>query len=211
MDIRDELQEMFATFQLLTQKHKMQGHMFGGHLSDTTRGQGRILAMLKMHDGISTKDLSYLLGIRTSSLNESLSRLEKGGFIKREPSADDKRVMIIKITKAGKEKKQSGNEVSNVFDCLSAEEQEKLRDILGRLIVSMQEHMKDDRPIPDGVADELRLKMGDAIIDHWMSHGGGARGHHHFSHEARKEMHKEMKEMRKAFWKRKGKNNERDN
>ena len=37
---------------------------------NTARGQGRILAMLKIQPEIATKDLAYLLGIRQQSLNK---------------------------------------------------------------------------------------------------------------------------------------------
>ena len=59
---------------------------------DTTRGQGRILAALKLKDGIATRELAYVLGIRVPSLNEALSKLENAGHIVREPDPRDRRV-----------------------------------------------------------------------------------------------------------------------
>lgn len=77
-----------------------------GPMADPTRGQGRMLTMLQLQDGISTKDLSYLLGIRIASLNELLSKLEKTGYVTREPSEIDKRVMIICLTDKGRNEKR---------------------------------------------------------------------------------------------------------
>ena len=51
------------------------GHRHSSPTSDATRGQGRILAFLKLRDGISTRDLAYLLDLRVSSLNELLAKL----------------------------------------------------------------------------------------------------------------------------------------
>ena len=44
---------------------------------DSRRGQGRVLAILKMQPEISQKELLYLLDMRPQSLGELLSKLEK--------------------------------------------------------------------------------------------------------------------------------------
>ena len=69
---------------------------------DTTRGQGRILAALKLKDGIATRELAYVLGIRVPSLNEALSKLENAGHIVREPDPRDRRVQLITLTDSGR-------------------------------------------------------------------------------------------------------------
>ena len=51
-----------------------------------SRGQGRILAILHQKDGISTKDLSEILNINVTSLNETLNKLMRNGYIKKESS-----------------------------------------------------------------------------------------------------------------------------
>ncbi len=52
-------------------------------IADPARGQGRILAMLKIQPKIKTRELAYLLGIRQQSLNELLNKLEKSGHVER--------------------------------------------------------------------------------------------------------------------------------
>ena len=42
-------------------------------------------AMLRLKSKITAKDLSYILGIRQQSLNETLQKLEKEGYIVRTP------------------------------------------------------------------------------------------------------------------------------
>lgn len=91
-------------------KNHLRAYAERGPMADPTRGQGRIIAILKMQDSISTKDLSYLLDIRISSLNELLSKMEKADYIKREPSESDKRVMLVKLTEKGKDEQQRGME-----------------------------------------------------------------------------------------------------
>ena len=100
-------QLMGALHQRLRQK--------GGPLGDTTRGRGRILALLKLKDGVATKDMAQILGIRVSSLNETLAKLAEDGLIERTPSEDDKRIMLVTLTEAGREAKVPSE---NLPDCL---------------------------------------------------------------------------------------------
>jgi DNA-binding MarR family transcriptional regulator len=138
--MNNEIYEKFTRLQWLLHKQQMSGYHDGGHLADTTRGQGRILAALRMKDGISTKDLSYLLGLAVSSLNEFLSKLEKGGYITREQSEQDKRVMLVKLTEKGKAQQEDPEtaDFGDVFDCLSNEEQVTFGAYLDKVIVVLQ-------------------------------------------------------------------------
>lgn len=87
-------------------------------------GQGRILAILNMHEGISTKELSEILNIKVTSLNETLNKLLNKGYIKKEVSKEDKRVLLIYLTDKGREFKFEKPKDMDVFDCLSSEEKE---------------------------------------------------------------------------------------
>lgn len=81
-------------------------------------GQGRVLALLKIQPEIATKDMAYLLGIKQQSLNELLKKLEKSGYVKRKPSKEDKRVMIV---------------------CLTNEELEQFSSYIDRILSSLEE------------------------------------------------------------------------
>ncbi len=65
-------------------------------------GQYRCLRQLEDIDRITQKDLADLLEIRTTSLSETLSKLEKKGYVKRETSDKDHRVSYISITPEGR-------------------------------------------------------------------------------------------------------------
>ena len=138
--MNNELYEKLARFQWLLHKQQLRGYAGGGHLADRARGQGRILAALQMKDGISTKDLSYLLGLAVSSLNEFLSKLEKGGYITREASEQDKRVMLVKLTEKGKKQEEQPEftEFGDVFACLTEEEQTTFGELLDKMIDALQ-------------------------------------------------------------------------
>jgi DNA-binding MarR family transcriptional regulator len=111
------------------------------HQHDPFRGQGRILALLKMQPAMSQKQLAYLLGIRPQSLGELLTKLEQSGYITRTPSAEDRRAMEIQLTAEGAAAAAADEQhrtqelaADEMFQCLSQEEQEILAGYLDRVI-----------------------------------------------------------------------------
>ena len=176
-----ELYKKLAQIQWLLQKQQIRGWAIRGPMADTTRGQGRILAVLKLRDGISTKDLSYLLGVRVSSLNELLSKLERGGYITREPSEQDKRVMLVKLTEKGRNEQQpERSDYGDIFSCLSDEEQKNLSDYLDRIIAALHANVDDDREEMIERMDSLRERFGDmsAYLGEFGRGFHGGRGFH---------------------------------
>ncbi len=144
MDRSFELLEKLSVVQWLLQRQRHRLRADAGPVVDPSCGQGRILAMLKLKDGISTKDLSLVLGIRVSSLNEMLAKLEKGGYVERRPSEEDKRVMLVMLTQKGRDADQVETAPSGVFSCLTDEEQEQMGAYLDRLIDALEESMGED-------------------------------------------------------------------
>ena len=169
----EELYEKLTRLQWLLHKQQIRGWTRGGPMADTSRGQGRILAVLKMKDGISTKDLSYLLGVRVSSLNEMLSKLEKSGHITREPSEQDKRIMLVKLTDKGRS--EEGPETSDfggIFACLTDEEQSAFGECLDRIISALIEKI--------GYNDEKEFERMKAAREHFSEMMGGDFNPHDF-------------------------------
>ena len=166
---------------------------------NTARGQGRILAMLKIQPEIATKDLAYLLGIRQQSLNEQLKKLEKGGYVERKPSEEDRRVMIVHLTEKGKavEQVEPESRYRKMFDCLTKEEVEQLGEYLDRIIASFdkQDDWKEGDEDRFEWMGRARERMGEESFNRLMemrerrfgTHGGfSARGPHkrHGTHGA---------------------------
>lgn len=158
--LNTELYKKLSRLQWLMRKQHIRTHAESGPMADPTRGQGRILALLKLQDSISTKDLSYLLGIRVSSLNELLAKMEKSSYITREPSEVDKRVMLVKLTEKGKSEQQEEWNPSTIFDCLSEDEQNAFSNYLDRVIASIEAQLGEE-------ADEDERN--------WWKHGGRKR------------------------------------
>jgi len=141
MEKNSDLINQFTRIEWLLHRYHQQNHMHFGPMGDPRKGQGRILAILKMKPEISQKELSYLLDMRPQSLGELLSKLEKNGYITRTPSETDRRVQIIKLTPEGTELTESDNKEFNfdkMFECLSAEEQKNLSSYLTRIIETLE-------------------------------------------------------------------------
>ena len=171
------LYEKLTQLQWLLHKRQMREWAENGPMADTTRGQGRILAVLKLRDGISTKDLSYLLGVRVSSLNELLSKLEKGGYVTREPSEQDKRVMLVKLTEKGRDERQPEPlDFGHIFSCLSDEEQNIFGEYLDRIIAALHAAAGEDDEDMLAKMETLRERFAD--IHAFFGRHGHAHEHH---------------------------------
>lgn len=111
-----------------------------------TKGQGRVLTVLQRKDGISTKDLSEILDIRVTSLNETLNKLEQKEYIEKIPSKDDKRVLLIYLTDKGHNFEFLKPKDVDIFDCLSDDEKDQLYDYLNRIFIGYHEKIKSENP-----------------------------------------------------------------
>ena len=134
-----------AKLQWLLHLQQMGARHHRGPLADTSRGQGRILAALKMRDGLSTKELAFLLGMRVSSLNEALGRMVRDGYVTRTASPDDRRVQLVHLTEQGQaqEQAESAQDI-DPFASLTAAEQANLASYLDRIIEVLQASIGDD-------------------------------------------------------------------
>ena len=114
-----------------------------GAAGDPLRGQGRVLALLKAKPTTTQRELSFLLDMRQQSLSELLAKLEEKGFVERVTSKDDRRTNVIRL---------ADDAVPVVDECvrkfrsmdallmagLSDEDQERLMDLLERLLANAE-------------------------------------------------------------------------
>ena len=103
--------------------------------------------MLRLKSKITAKDLSYILGIRQQSLNETLQKLEKEGYIVRTPSPKDRRVMLISLTEKGNEIKPVQHDCLDVLDEFH-ERMLNMRNKMGS--EDFQKMMRHSREMPFG-------------------------------------------------------------
>ncbi|MGN1381858.1 MAG: MarR family winged helix-turn-helix transcriptional regulator [Eubacterium sp.] len=137
----DDLNKTYQKFMYLMGLMRNQflpGGLNGDPLLDRSKGQGRVLAILKIKHDITTKDLAFLMGIRQQSLNELLMRLENEGYVERTPSEQDKRVMVVHLTEKGNAFNQEVSDAGKNFSCLSDKELENLNNYLDKIINYME-------------------------------------------------------------------------
>ncbi|WP_246806678.1 MarR family winged helix-turn-helix transcriptional regulator [Neopusillimonas maritima] len=78
-----------ADFQVLLREHGM------------TLLHWRVLAFLRETDGLGISALANAAGVDQATLSRALTVMEKAGYVRREPSATDQRVLEIHLLSAG--------------------------------------------------------------------------------------------------------------
>lgn len=170
-DIYTDIYEKLSTLQWLMKRRQMFSQAESGPFADSTRGQGRILAMLKIQPEITTKDLSYLLGIRQQSLNELLNKLEKSSYVERRPSETDRRVMVVHLTERGKEVQQPTSDHHEILGCLSQEELQQFGNYLDRIIIAFrtQEGIGGEEMAMEDWMEKAKERMGEEQFERLIS------------------------------------------
>ena len=67
------------------------------------RGQPPLLDILYEDEGLTHTELATQLGVVPATVTKMLQRMEKAGFVLRQPDADDQRVSRVYLTDAGRE------------------------------------------------------------------------------------------------------------
>ena len=115
-------------------------------MKSITKGKGRLIILLKRKDGFSTKELSEILNISVTSLNETLNKLEQQNLIRKVPSPKAKRVLLVELTDDGRALEFKNHEDIDIFDTLSEDEKENLNEYLNRLTVALHKKFKEENP-----------------------------------------------------------------
>lgn len=131
-----------------------------GNVANPHQGQGRVLMLLNMQPEITQKQLTFLLDMRPQSLGELLTKLEKNEYITRTPSPEDRRVMVVRLTEAGKAaaEKMTGEPEKTIFDQLDAEEQEQLAGLLNKLSDYMEGKLPEEA-LQGGMDEKHRQRI----------------------------------------------------
>ena len=136
---------------MLLHRYQTEAYKENGPMGSPFKGQGRILAILKLKPEISHRELSYLLGISTQSMSELLRKLENKGYVKRVPSEHDRRSMDIILTEEGRRAVEQadgfdGRDTDRLFDCFDDQEQKQFKGFLERLEDEIIRHLDPEHP-----------------------------------------------------------------
>lgn len=130
---------------LIHRYYDTQAQRHGG-AGDPTRGQGRVLALLKAKPETTQRELSYLLDMRQQSLSELLAKLEEKSFVEREKSTEDGRVTVVRLTDAGRAAAPSPDQMqarADALDCLTEEEQSQLEALTDKVCTSLEHKLEE--------------------------------------------------------------------
>jgi DNA-binding MarR family transcriptional regulator len=101
---------------LISKIHQLSGRIFAKklkeHAIEINPSQGRILFVLWQNDGISIRELAQKTALEKSTLTSMLDRLEEAGYLKRRPSPEDRRKIIIQLTAKNQQIQQDHQDVS---------------------------------------------------------------------------------------------------
>jgi DNA-binding MarR family transcriptional regulator len=93
---------------LLAKIHQLGGRIFGRLLRQSgvdqlNPAQGRIMFVLWQEDGIPIKELARRTQLDKSTLTSMLDRLEQAGLVRRVPSTQDRRTILLQRTQKDKD------------------------------------------------------------------------------------------------------------
>lgn len=134
------------------------------------RNRGRILGLLNLKDGIETKNMIQVLGLRKPELFEALDKLEAEGLIERVWGDEEKRWATISLTEEGRAAKiPSGRITDFAFEGFADEELDTFIANLERIMKNVEAEMGEDAqkllkeqrtPKPAGKPEDARGRGG---------------------------------------------------
>lgn len=109
---------------------------------DLNRSQASVLFMLHQRDSMSQKELAAQLNITAPSITSLIQKMERTGYITREPDQRDQRVMRLTLSEKGKSCIQAVKDVADrmeriLFEGMSLEE----RLLFRRLMIQADENL----------------------------------------------------------------------
>ena len=129
---------------LVAKIHQVSGRIFARklkeyHINEINPAQGRILFVLWAQDGIPIRTLAEKTLLEKSTLTSMLDRLEEMGYVRREPSQEDRRAIIIRRTDKDRNFQKLYNAVSEdmtrlFYKGMSAQEIDQLETGLRRIL-----------------------------------------------------------------------------
>ncbi|MGE3076948.1 MAG: MarR family transcriptional regulator [Dehalococcoidia bacterium] len=111
--------------------------------------QLRLLGQLREQEGLSNADLADRLYVTRPSVSALLERLERGGFIRREVSQNDRRGINIWLEPRGRAVSESLREetreyLSSLMESMSPEDIAKFRESVEKFVASGRERRAKD-------------------------------------------------------------------
>ena len=96
-----------------------------------------VFLVLWEKDGITVGEIGERLHLDNGTLTPLLKKMEKAGYISRERSSKDERVVVISLTKEGADLKKKAREIPFKVGggiCINMEDAKQLKEMLAKLL-----------------------------------------------------------------------------
>ncbi len=96
-----------------------------------------VFLVLWEKDGVTVGEIGERLHLDNGTLTPLLKKMEKAGYVSRERSSKDERVVLITLTKEGKAMKKKAREIPFQVGsclCIDLKEAKQLKEMLDRLL-----------------------------------------------------------------------------
>lgn len=115
------------------------------YLSDYNLSQRKffiLILLIRNPNGLNISQLAAKTGVSCASITGLVERMKKAGLVTREEDPNDRRVMIVQITRAGdalleKVLPDHYNRVSQLMSCLDEQERDTLEELLKKVSASI--------------------------------------------------------------------------
>jgi DNA-binding MarR family transcriptional regulator len=109
---------------------------------DAHRAQAFVLCRLYDREGMTQSEIAEQLAVQGATVTNMLQRMEEAGLVTRRRDADDNRLVRVYLTDAGREKERAMNRAfgemeARIFEGISSEDRERLRQLLHKLLQNM--------------------------------------------------------------------------
>ncbi len=138
---------------LIAKVHQAAGRVFARKLrehgiEEINPAQGRILFVLWEQDGIPIQELAKKTSLGKSTLTSMLDRLEEAGHLKRVPSEQDRRQIILRLTEKDKRMRAVYHAVSTemtglFYNGFAVKEIEMIEQGLTRILDNLERAERD--------------------------------------------------------------------
>jgi DNA-binding MarR family transcriptional regulator len=106
------------------------------------RGQPPVLFALWEQEGLTQTELAARLRVTPATITKMLQRMEKAGFIYRQPDSEDQRVSRVYLTEAGRAVQSRVEEVWSIMEAETfADFNLEERVLLRRFLLQMRENL----------------------------------------------------------------------
>ena len=123
-------------------------------------GQDGVMLALDARDGLTPGAIALSLGVKAPTVTKTIGRLAAQGFVRREGSPDDGRMMLVFLTEAGRDqiksiRKSQRKTEKAAFDGLKKKDVAELLRLLATVDANISGTLRSGGPVtPDSAEDD---------------------------------------------------------